>query len=1035
MSLRFRFFPDNFWVSALLLFYLLPHSVQAQWEEVNMPLGGTIYGIETDGNALFAMMPTGIFRWTPGASWKKCHAQNLQNFAYFKYTQGILYLNDADITTGKPILYSTDQGDSWKEIQNFRFDKWTVQANGQKIFAHNSHRDSFFVSIDFGENWNYLPNATPGTGKILDFSVLGDTMFIVLPNQVARSFDGGFSWDSLAPPQVFPTNVNTNCRLVTASGLWYAKYYQNGSILYRSRDEGVTWESLGPAQPYDNIWRVGNRIFAYFPAYSDDFGLTWTSVAAPGIHHDFLEFQGKLTMSCSVGLFDDAGGFLWHSRNENFPVPLNTSSTDEALLVSSGPNLVASSGFFSPDGGYNWYLPQSAKGMNGNPAVRGDTIVSTTLNEGIWYSTNAGESWELLSLGSIISPFTILFGAEKLYVLASNNKVWSSSDLGQNWEMVPTTGIEKLYALLYDGQDLYAMDRVNKKVYRSPDEGQTWIHLDQGFPTNTVTYKTFANKFGVFVAATDHLYWYNGQEWVISDGGYTFSISTLKMFASNNLLGAVRQPGALGVMLSPDGGRHWFNALLAGIDQYVTTTAAEFHEDRLYAFTTNLDNNIRRLVRRSVSGITGLPVTGRIHGQIEPGVPQVLVRLRSGDGVATPGQNSVYELFGLSGPDTLELAPIPGYSDIQPPFWPLNQGGTDYDFYLGLPDAVCAINITNNTPFKADVETILSISLGCTPDTGYAAHAKIFLPSNVAYVSAQPAPSNTNGSLFEWIDLHQNSNGFPEINLRVRTSAQALLGDSVLFRGSFKNGTVEYADTLLSLVVSSFDPNDKRCNPSVLSPQAANAGALLDYTIRFQNTGNATAQTVRILDTLTQKIDLSTFQFVAASHPSVVQIQPGRTLEFLFQDIMLPDSNSNEAESHGFIRFLARSKSGLQLGDSITNRAAIYFDLNAPVITADCVTRIQTLSNTQESDISKFAPKLLLSPNPGSGPIRLTIQGQTLQEAQISVADVSGKQLKVWQHVNSDFFEIPSGSLPSGIWFVTVRQNGWTANEMLWILP
>ena len=240
---------------------------------------------------------------------------------------------------------------------------------------------------------------------------------------------------------------------------------------------------------------------------------------------------------------------------------------------------------------------------------------------------------------------------------------------------------------------------------------------------------------------------------------------------------------------------------------------------------------------------------------------------------------------------------------------------------------------------------------------------------------------------------------------------------------------------LLTYVVSSFDPNDKRCNPALLSPQAAKSGALLDYTIRFQNTGNATAQTVRIQDTLTQNIDMSTIRFVAASHPSTMQIQPGRTIEFLFQGIMLPDSNVNEAASHGFIRFQARNTSGLQIGDSITNRAAIYFDLNAPVITENCVTRIQTLSSAKEPDSGEVVPKLLLTPNPGSGAVHLTIPGQTLRGATISITDGSGRLIKAWQNLNSDLFEIPVGALQAGTWFVTVRQNGWIVNEILLMLP
>lgn len=48
---------------------------------------------------------------------------------------------------------------------------------------------------------------------------------------------------------------------------------------------------------------------------------------------------------------------------------------------------------------------------------------------------------------------------------------------------------------------------------------------------------------------------------------------------------------------------------------------------------------------------------------------------------------------------------------------------------------------------------------------------------------------------------------------------------------------------------------------------------------------------------------------------------------------MLPDSNVNEAASHGFTSFRVKQVPNLPVGTLIENSAAIYFDFNAPVIT------------------------------------------------------------------------------------------------------
>lgn len=48
---------------------------------------------------------------------------------------------------------------------------------------------------------------------------------------------------------------------------------------------------------------------------------------------------------------------------------------------------------------------------------------------------------------------------------------------------------------------------------------------------------------------------------------------------------------------------------------------------------------------------------------------------------------------------------------------------------------------------------------------------------------------------------------------------------------------------------------------------------------------------------------------------------------------MLPDSNTNEPESHGFIRFRIEQRANNPLGAIIENSVDIYFDFNDPIVT------------------------------------------------------------------------------------------------------
>src|SRR5688500_6845530 len=98
------------------------------------------------------------------------------------------------------------------------------------------------------------------------------------------------------------------------------------------------------------------------------------------------------------------------------------------------------------------------------------------------------------------------------------------------------------------------------------------------------------------------------------------------------------------------------------------------------------------------------------------------------------------------------------------------------------------------------------------------------------------------------------------------------------------------------------------------------------YRIRFQNTGTDTAFRVVIRDTLHEILDWNSLRMIDASHPYSLLAKNGRILEWKFSNIILPDSNTNEKASHGYILFSIRPKSTLNAGDQISNRASIYFD-------------------------------------------------------------------------------------------------------------
>ncbi len=142
---------------------------------------------------------------------------------------------------------------------------------------------------------------------------------------------------------------------------------------------------------------------------------------------------------------------------------------------------------------------------------------------------------------------------------------------------------------------------------------------------------------------------------------------------------------------------------------------------------------------------------------------------------------------------------------------------------------------------------------------------------------------------------------------------------------------------LMTQITGAYDPNDKLVNPDRGILRSEND---LSYTIRFQNTGTDTAFNVRIVDTLSANYNISSFNMVEASHPYELEIKPGNVFIWYFDNILLPDSNVNEPASNGYLSFNIKKDTSLAIGDSVTNKAAIYFDFNPPIITNDATNKI-----------------------------------------------------------------------------------------------
>jgi uncharacterized repeat protein (TIGR01451 family) len=227
--------------------------------------------------------------------------------------------------------------------------------------------------------------------------------------------------------------------------------------------------------------------------------------------------------------------------------------------------------------------------------------------------------------------------------------------------------------------------------------------------------------------------------------------------------------------------------------------------------------------------------------------------------------------------------------------------------------------------------------------------------------------------------------------------------------------------------VGSWDPNDKTGFPLGVGEQRfIEPGQPLDYLIRFQNTGTDTAFNIVVIDSLPETLEPASIKLLGSSHPMTFVLGDRGIARFIFNDIMLPDSNVNEPLSHGFVKFSIAQKPGLPLPTVIENSAAIYFDFNEPIITNTTFHTVDTNFIEVLSDVSNLTEshgELLVYPNPSAGDVLFELPTDSPTKAIFSLHDAFGRALR-----SNDFdgkqYRFQREGLVDGVYFYRLEVEG-----------
>lgn len=407
--------------------------------------------------------------------------------------------------------------------------------------------------------------------------------------------------------------------------------------------------------------------------------------------------------------------------------------------------------------------------------------------------------------------------------------------------------------------------------------------------------------------------------------------------------------------------------------------------------------------------------------------------------IFTPGRDGHYYLrfdLGSGGHEINFLRGFDKFRDLRPPTcfspWKFNYTGAQMYYYHHIPlirrpdvkdpgiDISAFLGFRMRQGFKEKYRITVT-NKGTV--TMYNLTAQLDFDPGVDFISCDPEVSSFINRTITWeIDSLLAGEDYV-IDILFRTGPNTKVNDSVGFRTeviSMANDTFvqDNVDSLFQRVVASHDPNNKQSFPA---DKITKATKFINYVINFQNLGTDTAYRVVVVDTIeTGKLELDRIYMNSTAHPYTIRIV-GNVFIWTFNDIMLPDSASDPDKSRGYISYTSYINPRLNIGDSISNRADIYFDYQKPVPTAYATVIIIDPSHSIPQK-EKEHHSINVFPNPAKEGI--TIESKDNRVEDVTIYNLNGKTIRAFRNIGSRNCFVGTEEIPTGTYIIAIRMEG-----------
>lgn len=305
---------------------------------------------------------------------------------------------------------------------------------------------------------------------------------------------------------------------------------------------------------------------------------------------------------------------------------------------------------------------------------------------------------------------------------------------------------------------------------------------------------------------------------------------------------------------------------------------------------------------------------------------------------------------------------------------------------------------------------------------GIAGTVELLLNGPITYVAPKAGartPSNITGNAVTWGIADFDSVDFiNDFNIVIHTDENTTVNKQVCINLKVSTNGIENKpqnNTLEQCFVTGPKSNYKEAYPS---GNTDTSEEWITYTIYFHNTGRDTVQNLKIIDTLDDNFDVSSFQLLAYTHNNSTVVNEYRVVQFNFPNLRLFDSISNDVLSRGYIQYRVKMKKNIPMGTQIINTAHIYFDgllqhttSTKNIIAANPLTSISTLVLNQEKAAAAVFPNPVID--------KLYIAPYNFQPDRIALFDISGQRISEFKYVPA----IDISSLVPGIYFMEIKND------------